>query len=34
MPLAPEIYIIRLEAYDAGGVGLVAKQTGVVVARR
>lgn len=34
MPLPPEIYVIRIEAYDALGVGLVSARSGVVVARR
>ncbi|MBC8146084.1 MAG: lamin tail domain-containing protein [bacterium] len=34
MPLAPDVYLIRIEAYDAPGIGLVSAQTGVVVARR
>jgi hypothetical protein len=34
MPLAPEIYIVRIEAFDPSGVGLVTAQTGIVVARR
>ena len=34
MPLAPDIYVIRIEAYDATGIGLVTAHRGVVVARR
>jgi hypothetical protein len=34
MPLTPGIYILRIEAYDATGIGLIVASTGVVVARR
>lgn len=34
MPLPPDVYVVRIEAYDATGIGLVTAQHGVVVARR
>ena len=34
MPRAPGIYVVRIEAYDAGGTGIVSARSGVIVARR
>ncbi len=33
-PLEPGIYVIRLEAYDQGGIGIASAQAAVVVARK
>lgn len=34
MPLAPEIYVLRIEAYDPVGIALATARAGIVVARR